>query len=49
VTESPDIVLRVAARLELAEEWALVLVAQDLSPSVRTLADGYAVCAPRRP
>jgi membrane associated rhomboid family serine protease len=46
VTESPDIVLRVAARLELAEEWALVLVAQDLSPSVRTLADGYAVCAP---
>ncbi len=46
-TESPDIVLRVARKLELAEAWALVLVAQELSPSVRRVPEGFALSVPR--
>jgi len=38
--------VRVAERLELAEEWALVLAAQELSPSVRRIPEGFGVCVP---
>jgi membrane associated rhomboid family serine protease len=45
-TESSDIVLRIAGSPELAEEWALVLVAQALSPSVRRTPEGFALSVP---
>lgn len=44
--EEADIRLRVAPRRERAEEWALVLVAEGLSPSVWHAYDGYVLGVP---
>ncbi|UCE84590.1 MAG: rhomboid family intramembrane serine protease [Deltaproteobacteria bacterium] len=40
------VVVRVTEQRALADEWALVLVAESLSPSVRPGDQGYAVCVP---
>ncbi len=45
-TESSDVPLRVARKLELAEEWALVLAAEDLSPSVSPGPEGFVLGVP---
>jgi len=42
-----EIVLRIVGKLELAEEWALVLVAEQLSPSVRRTPEGFVLSVPR--
>ena len=44
--ETTGVVLRVTAERKLADEWALVLVAENLSPSVRPEADGFALSVP---
>ncbi|MFQ5994114.1 MAG: rhomboid family intramembrane serine protease [Acidiferrobacterales bacterium] len=41
-----DIPIRIAPRRELAEEWALVLVAEGLSPSVWHAAEGFMLGVP---
>lgn len=46
MNETSEIPLRVAARRTLAEEWALVLVAQGLSPSVRPTDEGFVLGVP---
>jgi rhomboid protease GluP len=44
--DASDLPLRVARNRELVEEWALVLAAEDLSPSVRPAAEGFALSVP---
>ena len=46
MSEAPDVPLRVARTLELAEEWALVLSADNLSPSVRGGREGFVLAVP---
>ncbi len=46
MNETSDIPLRVAAERKLAEEWALVLIAEGLSPSVRRSSEGYVLVVP---
>ncbi len=46
MSETSDIPLRVAAERKLAEEWALVLIAEGLSPSVRRSSEGYVLGVP---
>ncbi len=46
MNEVPDIQLRVASGRKLAEEWALVLVAEGLSPSVWEERGGFVVAVP---
>jgi membrane associated rhomboid family serine protease len=46
MTEAPDVPLRVARTLKLAEEWALVLVADNLSPRVVRAREGYVLGVP---
>lgn len=46
VGEGSDFPLRVTALRGLAEDWALVLSAEGLSPSVRRTREGYVVCVP---
>jgi hypothetical protein len=46
MSEWSEIPLRVAAERKLAEEWALVLVAEGLSPSVRHSSEGYLLGVP---
>lgn len=41
-----EIPLRVASERELAEEWALVLIAEGLSPSVRRAGEGFILGVP---
>jgi hypothetical protein len=47
MSEWSEIPLRVAAERKLAEEWALVLIAEGLSPSVRRAM--FSTYRPRRP
>jgi len=44
--DEPDIPLRVAEDLAVAEEWMLVLVAEGLSPAVRHTSHGFALVIP---
>jgi len=46
MSETSDIPLRVAAERKLADEWALVLIAEGLSPSVRRSSEGYVLGVP---
>jgi membrane associated rhomboid family serine protease len=46
MNETSDIPLRVAAERKLADEWALVLIAEGLSPSVRRSSEGYVLVVP---
>lgn len=46
MNETSDIPLRVAAERKLADEWALVLIAEGLSPSVRRSSEGYVLGVP---
>ncbi|MFQ5801612.1 MAG: rhomboid family intramembrane serine protease [Candidatus Methylomirabilales bacterium] len=46
MSEAREIALRVAPTRKLAEEWALVLVAEGLSPSVRRTREGFALDVP---
>lgn len=46
MNETSEIPLRVAPRRTLAEEWALVLVAQGLSPSIRPTDEGFVLGVP---
>ena len=46
MSEDLSIVLRVTGDRRLAEEWELVLLAQHLSPSLRSSADSIALCVP---
>src|SRR5258706_14611834 len=46
MSEDLPIVLRVTGDRRLAEEWELVLLAQHLSPSLRSSADSIALCVP---
>jgi rhomboid protease GluP len=46
MSEMSESALRVAPRRELAEEWALALVAEGLSPSVSHVAEGFLVSVP---
>ncbi len=46
MSESAEIPLRVAWKRRLAEEWALVLLAEELSPSVQRARGGFVVCVP---
>lgn len=41
MSERSEIVIRVAASRSIAEEWALVLVAEGLSPHVRSAREGF--------
>lgn len=46
MSEGFEVPLRVAAERKLAEEWALVLIAEGLSPSVRHSSEGYILGVP---
>ena len=46
MSEWSEIPLRVAAERKLADEWALVLIAEGLSPSVRRSSEGYVLGVP---
>ncbi|MCZ6479412.1 MAG: rhomboid family intramembrane serine protease [candidate division NC10 bacterium] len=46
MSETSDIPLRVAAERKLAEEWALVLIAEGLSPSMQRSSEGYVLGVP---
>ena len=46
MNETSEIPLRVAPRRTLAEEWALVLVAQGLSPSIWPTDEGFVLGVP---
>lgn len=47
MNQDPQTNLRVTADRQLAEEWALVLLAQGMSPSVRRTAEGFALTVPQ--
>jgi membrane associated rhomboid family serine protease len=44
--DTKGVLLRVSSERKLADEWALVLVAENLSPSVRPETDGFALSVP---
>lgn len=44
--EDPTVALQLAARRELADEWALVLISQGMSPRVRRSSEGWVVAVP---
>ncbi len=46
MSEASEISLRVAPRRQLAEEWALVLVAEGLTPRVVPTRDGFVISVP---
>lgn len=46
MSESSEIALRVARKRRLTEEWALVLLAEGLSPSVQRAPGGFVLCVP---
>jgi rhomboid protease GluP len=46
MSETPEIRLRVASRRQLAEEWALVLVAEGLTPRVVHTHEGFVISVP---
>lgn len=46
MSEASEVPLRVAPKRAAAEEWALVLVAEGLSPSVRAVREGFVLAVP---
>lgn len=46
MSDESEMVLRVASARHLAEEWALVLTAEGLTPSVRRASEGFALGVP---
>jgi len=46
MSDQSEIVLRVASARKLAEEWALVLTAEGLTPSLRQASEGFALGVP---
>lgn len=46
MSETSEITVRVAPNRAIAEEWALVLVAEGLSPSVRSVREGFILGVP---